>query len=100
MKAKVAEYEATAKEEKRKRIVDQVEKFVAQGKIKADQKDKWTAKIVADETLIEDISNLPVNRAANKITLIGGQVGTQVDAGLTNVVANTMHEIRHNLNNK
>lgn len=59
---------------RRKDILASVDKHIERGAIKADQRDKWADRIMADETMLQDLENLNGN------TAMGGVQGSSTAA--------------------
>jgi len=54
--------QATAKKYETEKAEAEVQKHIARGAIKADQKDAWTKKVMADNSTLELLQNLPDNQ--------------------------------------
>lgn len=59
---RLAALEASAKDYQNDKAEQEVAKHIARGAIKADQKESWTKRIVADNTVTELLKNLPDNQ--------------------------------------
>jgi hypothetical protein len=74
--------DAQLTELRKEKISASVDEHVARGAIKADAKDKWVTRIMADATLTDDLKDLPSN------TILANEIGTSTKSGdATNATA-------------